>query len=293
MRYAARAIVPIILASVVAAGSAAVEITLPRQENSLRMAVIGDSGTGDARQREVGTVMAEAHQMFPFDTVLMLGDNLYGSEGPADYVRKFEAPYKPLLDADVKFYASLGNHDTPNQANYRLFNMDGRRYYSFKAPRQDVRFFALDSNYMDPKQIEWIEQELQKTSERWKIAFFHHPIYSSGARHGSDLELRSVLEPLFMTFGVDVVFAGHEHFYERLKPQQGIAYFTNGGAAKLRRGNIVTGTLTAKGYDQDNSFMLVEIAGDELHFQTISRKGLTVDSGVVRHAGSATTTSPD
>ena len=77
----------------------------------------------------------------------MLGDNMYGAERPQDFVQKFEKPYKPLLDAGVKFYASLGNHDDPNQRFYKPFNMDGERYYTYtKGP---VRFFVLDSNYMD------------------------------------------------------------------------------------------------------------------------------------------------
>ena len=62
----------------------------------------------------------------------MLGDNLYGNEGAKDFEKKFERPYKALLDAGVKFYASLGNHDNPNQRFYKLFNMNGQRYYNFK-----------------------------------------------------------------------------------------------------------------------------------------------------------------
>ena len=79
-----------------------------------------------------------------------------------------------------------------------------------------------------------------------------------------------------------MVFAGHEHFYERVKPQRGIAYFTEGGSAKLRKGNITRTELTERGFDTDRSFMVVEIAGDELLFQTISRTGELVDSGTVR-----------
>jgi 3',5'-cyclic AMP phosphodiesterase CpdA len=210
----------------------------------------------------------------------MLGDNMYGGEGPRDFQRKFEEPYKELLDADVKFYASLGNHDEPTQANYKLFNMNGRRYYTFR-PRGGVRFFALDTTYMDEKQLAWIEKEIGGSSSDWKIAFFHHPLYSSGGRHGSDLELRKVLEPLFLKHGVDVVFAGHDHFYERIKPQKGIHHFISGGAAKLRRANIRKTELTAKGFDQDRHFMLVEIDGDRLWFQAISRTGKIVDSGMI------------
>ena len=77
----------------------------------------------------------------------MLGDNIYGSERPQDFVKKFERPYKALLDLKIPFYASLGNHDDPNQRFYKPFNMDGKRYYTFE--KEGVRFFALDSNYMD------------------------------------------------------------------------------------------------------------------------------------------------
>ena len=174
----------------------------------------------------------------------------------------------------------LGNHDSPNERFYKSFSMNGQKYYTYK--KSNVRFFALDSNYMDPQQISWLEKELQNSGSDWKICYLHHPLYSSGAFHGSSTELRLLLEPLFIKFGVQVVFAGHEHVYERVKPQNGICYFTEGASGSLRRGNLRKADLTAAGYDQDRSFMLVEIAGDELYFQTISRTGLTVDSGVVR-----------
>lgn len=269
-----------IVALVLGVSGLAAQTALPNRPDSLKFAVIGDSGTGGREQREIAAQMIEARQRLPFRFVIMLGDNMYGGEGPRDFQRKFEEPYKKLLDADVKFYASLGNHDEPTQANYKLFNMNGRRYYTFR-PQGGVRFFALDTTYMDEKQLAWIEKELGGSSSDWKIAFFHHPLYSSGGRHGSDLELRKVLEPLFLKHGVDVVFAGHDHFYERIKPQKGIHHFISGGAAKLRRANIRKTELTAKGFDQDRHFMLVEIDGDRLWFQAISRTGKIVDSGMI------------
>ena len=252
----------------------------PKAERSLRFAVLGDTGTGSRQQYEVGERLAASRSVFPFDFVLMLGDNIYGRERPQDFEAKFERPYKALLDQKVTFHASLGNHDDPNQRFYKPFNMNGERYYTFE--KDGVRFFALDSNYMDKAQQEWIEKELQASRNTWKIAFFHHPLYSSGERHGSEEDLRAILEPLFIEHGVSVVFAGHEHFYERVKPQSGITYFTNGGAAKLRRGNIRAGSaLTAKGYDSDRSYMLVEIDDRTMHFQALSRTGSLIDSGSI------------
>jgi hypothetical protein len=253
---------------------------LPLEEGSLKFAVIGDAGTGGDEQLSVAKQLAGFRAKFPFELAIMLGDNLYGRERPRDYAEKFEKPYKPLLDAGVKFYAALGNHDEPSQAYYKPFNMNGERYYSF-SPQNGVRFFALDSNVMDRKQLDWLEQELGASRSDWKICFFHHPPYSSGERHGSDDVLREQIEPLFVKHGVNVVFTGHEHFYERIKPQKGIAYFIVGSSAKLRRGDIEKSPLTAKGYDQGYTFLLAEIAGDRLHFQTISHKGETVDAGII------------
>jgi predicted phosphodiesterase len=257
------------------------KVTLPMKDGSVRFAVIGDSGTGGSDQMRVAQQLAKAHESYPFEFVVMMGDNLYGGEGPTDFANKFEKPYKPLLDGGVKFYASLGNHDDPNQRFYKLFNMNGERYYSFKAPRGSVRFFALDSNYMDKAQLAWLEKELSASESGWKIAFFHHPLYSSGEKHGSDTVLRDELEPLFLKYGVDLVLTGHEHFYERIKPQKGINYIILGNSAKLRRGNIAETDIKAKGFDTGFTFMLVEVADKELQFQTIDDKGQTIDSGTM------------
>ena len=257
-------------------------LTLPNKADSLKFAAFGDFGTGSRQQYELADVMARVHQIFPFELVTLVGDNLYGSQRPQDFQRKFEIPYKPLLDAGVKFYASLGNHDAREQQYYKLFNMDGKLYYSFKAPRQDVRFFALDTTYLDTDHIAWVEKALQGSKEDWKIAYFHHPPYSSGDQHGSDVRLRQALEPLFVKYNVSVVFSGHDHFYERVKPQKGIVYFVVGAGGQLRRGNIDPKSgITAKGNDQDQSFLVAEINGDEMHFNAVSRGGQIVDSGVI------------
>jgi hypothetical protein len=252
-------------------------LSLPNKEGTLKFAVLGDFGSASTQQYQLAVDMDKLQQRFRFELVLLVGDNLYGSERPQDYARKFEQPFKPLLDAKIEFYASLGNHDDPNQMYYKPFGMGGKRFYTYQ--KKDVRFFVLDSNYMDKDQQRWLEQELSQSKSKWKIAYFHHPIYSSGGRHGSELDLRAIVEPLFIKYGLNVVFAGHEHFYERLKPQKNIYYFTAGGSAKLREGDVRVGPLTAKAFDTDRSYMLVEIDGDMLHFQTLSRPGRLVDSG--------------
>ena len=261
------------------------DLKLPMKEGSVKFAVIGDTGTGDQHQLDVARRLNTFRGRFPFDFVIMMGDNLYGSNGPKDYEKKFALPYRPLIDAGVKFYASLGNHDDPSERFYKPFNMNGERYYTFKPANSSVRFFALDSNYMDDKQLAWLDKELAASGSDWKIMFFHHPPYSSGEAHGSDMTLRTQVEPIFVKYGVNAVFTGHEHFYERIKPQKGIAYFIAGSSAKLRAGNIAPSGLSDTGFDTGFTFMLVEVAGDDLYFQTVTEKGATIDSGSVHRIG--------
>ena len=257
-----------------------VKLALPLKDGSLRFAVIGDTGSGSSKQSDVGNMMVQYRAAFPFEFVLMMGDNLYGGETPQDFEKKFAEPYRKLLADKVKFYATLGNHDQPLQVNYENFNMNGKEYYRFK--KGNVAFYSLNSNYMDKKQVAWLESELAKDTSEWKVCFFHHPPYSSAKKHGSDGQLREVVEPIFVKYGVDVVLSGHDHVYERIKPQKGIYYFVSGAGGQLRTGDVKDSSpLIEKSYDQDMHFMLFEVAGDQMYFQAISRTGETIDSGVI------------
>ena len=265
-----------------AQGATDVPIPLPREKSSLKFVVLGDFGTGGARQYELAAQMARFRDSFQFDLVVTVGDNIYGTERAVDLAKKFETPYKPLLDAGVKFYATLGNHDARTQRSYNRFNMNGEYYYTLKAPSGSVRFFMLDSTYRAPEQMEWLERELAGSNDDWKIAVFHHPLYSSGRRHGSDVKWRDTMEPLFVPYNVSVVFAGHDHFYERIKPQLGIIYFIVGSGGQLAIGDInKRSALTAKGFDKDNVFLAVEITGDKMYFNAVTRDGQIVDSGTI------------
>jgi 3',5'-cyclic AMP phosphodiesterase CpdA len=268
-----------VLTSALLTSSPAQEVTLPLKQGSLRFAVIGDNGTGDKPQYDVAQQMEIYRQKTGFDFVIMLGDNIYGGEGSGAMKKKFEDPYKPLLDAGVKFYASLGNHDNPNERFYKPFNMNEKRYYSFRKGKAE--FLALDSNYMDPQQLDWLSKELQGSDSPWKLAFFHHPLYSDGRFHGPDLDLRARLEPVFDANGVNVVLSGHEHLYERVVPKNGVSYFVLGNSGELRLHGLKPSPDVAKGFDTDRGFMVVEIAGDQFFYQAISRTGATIDSGVI------------
>ena len=297
-----RALCALFLIAAIACGGAAVstpppgphvvlddEAPLALKPLSLKFAVIGDSGQWSTAQRETAAQLAAQRDKFPFDVVLMLGDNNYGDGSPESYRVRFEEPYKPLLDAGVKFYAVRGNHDVGAQWEYPLFNMDGHRYYSFMrkagvmAPLAGdrVQFFALDSVNLDDGQISWFDRQLSESKAEWKIAFFHHPIYSSGRYAMSSAVRRPTLEHVLIEHQVDVVFSGHEHVYERMAPQNGVMYFVVGASGAVRTGDLQPSSYQARGYDRDLSFMLIEIVGDAFYFRTVNRAGETIDRGKV------------
>jgi 3',5'-cyclic AMP phosphodiesterase CpdA len=251
-----------------------IPLAMPNKAGSLKFGVMGDFGTGERAQYDMAETMGRTYQQFKFTLML------YGSERPQDFKKKFEDPYKALIDGGVTFRASLGNHDEREQRHYPPFNMNGELYYTYK--EQNVRFFVLESTYPDPKQLLWLEQELKKSDSEWKIAYMHHPPYCSAGRHGSDRRLREMVEPLFVTYNVSVVFSGHDHVYERTKPQKDVTYFVVGSTGKVAPGDLVRNSpLTARGFDSEQVFLIGEIDGDQMAFNAISKSGKVVDSGTL------------
>jgi hypothetical protein len=256
-------------------GAASV-LALPRLHGATVFAAMGDSGSGDEPQREVAEALLtyfRTARRFPF--VLLLGDNLYDD----DYEGEFLRPYKPLIDAGVKFYAALGNHDRDPEIHFKPFNMGDHGRYSFD--EGNARFAVLNSNRpSDPEQARWLDGVWTDAGDKWRIAFFHHPLYSSG-RHADEsrVVIRPALEPLLLRNHVDVVFSGHEHLYERIAPQKGIRYFVSGGGGR----NLYH--VRPSDFDEvaasEHHFMVVEIGGDRLFFEAITPAMKLLDCGLI------------
>lgn len=255
-------------------------------------AVMGDTGSGDKAQQAVAQQMVKQRQKTPFEFVIMLGDNIYEKGEEKKIGTHFEQPYKELLDAGVKFYASLGNHDIIEglkfQTNYKNFNMGGRRYYNFGKSAGNgnenlLEFFALDTNVMDGKQLGWLDESLKASKARWKIAFCHHSIYSSARMHSPYIKLREQLEPLYVKYGVNAVFAGHSHCYERVKPQKGVHYFTEGASGEIKKKTLDRKSpLMAFGEDSVNSFLIVQVTETEMKVEAIAADGRLIDSYTIK-----------
>lgn len=257
--------------------------------DKLRFAVIGDWGDGSDDQAALGKQMLSVYKKSSFDFVLASGDNIYPNGAARHFVRKFEQPFSGLLRNHVKFHTVFGNHDVQegrrDQREYPLFNMEGHHYYTLRRGNGLADIFMLDSTDYDSAQAGWFENDLRTSTARWKIVVMHHPLYSSGKKHGPSVKLRRKIEPLLTQYKVNVVFAGHDHIYERVKPQHGVQHFVTGAGGKLRRGDIEKkSTITAAGYDKDNHFMLIELDDREIKFKAISETGDLIDSGAIKEA---------
>ena len=210
-----------------------------------------------------GAAVDDDARQLPFDFVAMNGDNIYGGNADKDYANKSETRYKSLLDGGVKFYAVARQSRQPNERFYKPFNMNGELYYTFK-PSDGVRFFALDSNYMDrASSSAWSTRSLRSADRTGRWCFFHHPFIRRGAARIDACRLDTArAASSSSTRGCRVV--GHDHFYERIKPQiKGIAYFIAGSSAKPREGKHQWLTSRVTGLDTGYMFMVIEIVGDE------------------------------
>jgi Calcineurin-like phosphoesterase len=267
--------------SPLAAPVAPVAPATPATEPLLRFVALADTGSGDRNQYDVAAAMTQYHDRFPYKTAILAGDNIYTNGEIEKISALFEAPYKPLLDRQVKFHVCLGNHDIryqngDRQVEYPKFNMGGR-YYTYR--ENPVQFFVLDTNDPDwTAQLAWLEQELKASDAPWKVVYGHHPIYSSG-HYGTNPAMVQRLTPLFKHYQVQLYINGHEHNYERTRPIDGTAYLiVGGGGAHLRPvGKSPWTEHSASRF----SFAGVNVYADRLEIQGIGTDGKVFDQGTV------------
>lgn len=256
-------------------------------KDQVRFAVIGDWGNGSDSQTRIAKQMLAAHREKSLDFVLTAGDNIYPNGGSRNFATNFERPFNSLINDRVNFYAVLGNHDIEDgrqdQCQYPLFNMAGQNYYSLKQGDGLAEIFMLDSTDMGLSQLAWFERSLKNSTARWKLVVLHHPLYSSGRRHGSSMNLRKTLEPLFTRYKVNAVISGHDHIYERTKPQHDIQYFVTGAAGQIRKGDTdLKSNFRETSYDESCHFMLVKITDQKIAFQAINETGEVVDNSSIK-----------
>jgi 3',5'-cyclic AMP phosphodiesterase CpdA len=185
---------------------------------------------GDARtQHDIHRKIVSHILTFRPQAVFSTGDQVNDGRVPDEWVvfNEIVAPIRKTSE----FYPLLGNHERNADLYFKNFHLPGSgRWYSVR--KGHVLFLMLDSNGLigpGSNQHAWLEKELQHVP--WHVKFvaavFHHPIISSGP-YPDEKNLRKRLLPLLEKYGVDVVFVGHEHVYER-SLKDGITHVTTGG----------------------------------------------------------------
>ncbi|MEI6429752.1 MAG: metallophosphoesterase [Pseudanabaena sp. ELA607] len=248
----------------------------------LRFIMVADTGMGDANQYAVAKAIEKIYAQNPFPLALLGGDNIYPIGEINRIVDVFEKPYQSLLANNVEFRAALGNHDIISdngiaELAYDKFHMNGR-FYQFNYG--DVDFFALDTNDNADwrAQFPWLKQVLAQSKASCKIAFGHHPFYSSGA-HGGNADFVKFIAPLFTEYGVQMYFCGHDHNYERFAPMGGTTYIVNGGGgAGLRPVGSSAKTVISVAR---HGFCLVEVYADQILLEAIGTDAEVFDRAII------------
>jgi len=269
--------------------------TVPDKRTSRwRFLAFGDSGKGNATQLSLVPFMVQAQP----DFLIHVGDVIYPAGAAEDFDPKYFVPYAPFV-RNTPVWLSIGNHDDATaeaqpylDAFYLPRSPAGNeRYYSFNYGQ--AHFVALDSDHMlDPVQLDWLEQDLANATTTWKFVYLHHPPYSCGM-HGSSTSIRHVVAPLFETYGVDVVFSGHDHDYQRSYPMlgeavvdsaqspdfkrpRGVIYIVTGGGAGVRPTSAGC-PFTAAAISVTH-FTRVDVDGLTLTLQAIDNQGRVIDT---------------
>lgn len=252
--------------------------TAPTAESTkpIRFLAIGDSGGGGSDQYE----LREQMDTVPFDLIVHMGDVAYDNGTLQQFDDNVFGVYGELF-RNIPFYPVAGNHDYETQkgAPFRaVFNLPGpdETYFSYDYGR--VHFAAIDTELPYGPQIEWLDKDLAASKAPWKIVYLHHPPYSSGD-HGSDVELRKALAPIVEGHGVQLVLAGHDHHYERMKTQNGVDYIVSGGGGRGTRPTSVSSFTEIA--DEVIHFMYGEILEDKMILHAIDGTGREFDSLVV------------
>jgi 3',5'-cyclic AMP phosphodiesterase CpdA len=271
----------------------------------LAFLAIGDTGCDCPAQRKVADRMLDWYKKHPYSFVLMLGDNIYDmgdTRGGSQKLFKasFDKYYKVLEDRGVEFHAVLGNHDVETRdgkdeikAVRRFGFLTNKGYYTV-TPRNRmngiplISFFALNSNTMidgkqDDEQIAWLRKSLAESGSVWKIAVFHHPIYSPITKHKPEREFGNGVEKVLVDGGIRITLSGHNHIYDRMKSQKGVVHFTSGGGGATLYDVRMNDTTACA--SKSHHFTYFEVYPEEIRFWAIAADGSLIDAGIIKKEG--------
>jgi Calcineurin-like phosphoesterase len=274
--------------------------SLPAQ-TPFRFVAVGDTGSGSPAQQRVADQMWSWMQTHPFKLVVMLGDNIYGNHeisgggSPRFFHDKFDLQYLRFEQAGVVFHATVGNHDRQTDhaqaeiddvARFGILGKDG--YYNYTSPKEFdvngrplIEFFCINSELRHEKekqaaQTAWLDKALSQSRAVWKVVYLHHPLYTVRGQHSPAVELRELIRPAMEKNHVQIILAGHNHFYARMKPVNGALQLISGGGGRHLAFpfNDNCAVLSARKYH----FVGAEVFPDKINFTAIDQYGDTFDT---------------
>jgi 3',5'-cyclic AMP phosphodiesterase CpdA len=201
------------------------------------------------------------------------------------------APGRAAQGPAAKSVAPARAGDAAEEMAYPKFNMGGRLNYTFAPAGELVEFFTFDSTKVvetaDTSQLDWLEKALKDSKAQWKIAFFHHPPFSPGKRHGDNPILDERLVPILERGGANVVLTGHEHFFARMREQNGVNYIISGSGGKIHTGGILPDPRMVAGNDALHQFLSVTLTRDAVSFSCIGEDASTIYTESIPYARAA------
>jgi predicted phosphodiesterase len=263
------------------AGSGSFRVGLAPGETKFRFAVFGDTRTN----HQVHRVVIERVSKETIDFFLHTGDMVERGGKPEQWITYFQIE-RPLMQK-APILPSIGNHDLGNRGYYiKYFFLDkwtnGENY--FVTDWGNVRLIAIDVTIVCEsrcRQYRVVKAALEQAVAQNKLVvmFLHNPPYSSGS-HGSDMQLRGVVGSLAKQYGVELVVTGHDHNYERTKPQDGTTYIVSGSAgAPIRPVNPQSFTAAAR---TEPHYVLVDVDGDKMSIRAVNLRGEVFDSAAIQ-----------
>jgi len=269
--------------------------TMPEAGAPITFSVIGDT---EARPHVNDQVAKQIWGERPHFNVIV-GDLTDGGRNN----NRFEWTHEYFLGVNqvasrIPFIAAPGNGESDLVWYQHYHNLpNGEYYYSYRVG--DIEFFMLDSNMghhdqnrpgFRAKQKAWLEQALKKSTAKWKFAGHHHPVYSSDENDygdtykeksaNGDVRVRDDFLELYEKYGVDMVFFGHLHSYERTWPikngrvdRNGVVYVQTGGAGGNLEAASPTRNWFTKRVYSGHHYVLVHVEGDTLELVSVDTEG--------------------
>ncbi len=269
---------------------------------SFRMLAFGDSGMASFSQYKLADKMVVEKA----DVVIHTGDLVYPMGTPQLYPDAFYGAYPDMI-ASAPFMPVIGNHDYQVEGGrpmLRAFVLprngptgtDPERHYWFDYGC--ARFAAIDSDVdeaeLQDKVAPWLKTVFGNAADLWRFVYFHHPPYTGAAKHLPDKKTKRTLVPVMEELGVDLVFNGHNHLYERTHPlrgdqivddAQGIIYIVTGAGGANRYAMQAPASRPAyvhAYFDADFSFTIADVAPRSFACKQIDLKGRVVDRWELR-----------